>query len=275
MKKIYKGNNFTAIFTDEDGYFSLTDSVSGTGAVGDKLAKIDPKFKMLNNMHLCNSETGEPMYAIENGYFLWKQDGFNPMTLQNYWMGVLTLEQLDKLHEAPEKITKAIAVCLTKQQMLKRIYKEVQPRWKEMAFRVRKIVESIPSNLTEIDKSIDIEDFAEPGKALALAQHLDCHFSLVAHEYDHEYLVAGKTYAVVTDDEADELWDQDLDSYLEDCIYPELPDNARMYFDNKKWKEDARVNGRGHSLARYDGEEREETVELDGGYEETYYIYRN
>lgn len=43
----------------------------------------------------------------------------------------------------------------------------------------------------------------------------------------------------------------------------------RFYFDDEKWKQDARYDGRGHSLSHYDGEENYEEVDR-----ETYYIYR-
>ena len=76
-------------------------------------------------------------------------------------------------------------------------------------------------------------------------------------------------YRVLTDDEADEAWEDSLNSYLEECVYPELPDNMARYFDDEAWKRDARIDGRGHSLSSYDGNEKEETV---GG--ETFYIFR-
>lgn len=76
-------------------------------------------------------------------------------------------------------------------------------------------------------------------------------------------------YEVLTDEEADQRWEEELDSYIEDCILPELPERMRFYFDDERWKRDARFDGRGHSIARFDGEENEETI--DG---ETFYIYR-
>ena len=78
-------------------------------------------------------------------------------------------------------------------------------------------------------------------------------------------------YLVLTDDEADEMWDEQLDSYLDECVLPELPEMARNYFDTKAWKRDARHDGRGHSLSGYDGCEEEVYDEED---ETTYYIYR-
>lgn len=62
-------------------------------------------------------------------------------------------------------------------------------------------------------------------------------------------------FAIGTEEEADEAWDQSLDSYLEECVYPELPESMVNYFDDEAWKRDARYDGRGHSLSSYDGEE--------------------
>jgi hypothetical protein len=77
------------------------------------------------------------------------------------------------------------------------------------------------------------------------------------------------TYAVMTDSEAEQAWDESLDSYLDECVLPDLPETARMYFDNEKWKDDARFDGRGHSLNHYDGGEEEANInDVD------YYIYR-
>lgn len=88
--------------------------------------------------------------------------------------------------------------------------------------------------------------------------------------YDENHIEYGKQeYLVLTDDEADVLWDESLESYIDDCILPEIPKAYRSYFDNEKWKRDAKYDGRGHSLSSYDGNENEERVE--GTY---YFIYR-
>lgn len=84
-------------------------------------------------------------------------------------------------------------------------------------------------------------------------------------------------YMILTDEEADEKWEESLDSYIEECITPEIDKlgegmgNLSYYikFDEEMWKRDARMDGRGHSLSTYDGHENEETI--DG---ETFYIYR-
>ena len=59
-----------------------------------------------------------------------------------------------------------------------------------------------------------------------------------------------------------------LDSYIEECITPEIDKlevgnlSAYIKFDEEMWKRDARMDGRGHSLSSYDGNEEE----LDGGF---------
>jgi hypothetical protein len=113
--------------------------------------------------------------------------------------------------------------------------------------------------------------------------HYEDHISALADElgedpaefteekYDHYGLTVvshGRAeYAVGTDSEADEAWDQSLDSYLDDCgVLDAIPENLRWYFDRDAWKSDARHDGRGHSLASYDGDE----MELIDGF----YAYR-
>lgn len=78
-------------------------------------------------------------------------------------------------------------------------------------------------------------------------------------------------YLILTDEEAYEKWDEALDNYIDDCILPELPEYYRYYFDRESFKFDAKMDGRGHSLAPYDGEENEEYVEE---FRQTFYIYR-
>lgn len=108
-------------------------------------------------------------------------------------------------------------------------------------------------------------------KIKALAKHLDCKKSEIEqckyanNMFEHNT----EEYLIVTNDEANELWEEFLDSYLKECVYPELPDHLVRYFDDNAWKSDARFDGRGHSLNLYDGTEYEETVKG-----ETYYIYR-
>lgn len=124
-----------------------------------------------------------------------------------------------------------------------------------------------PDNVYPLD---DDEDDAKRMLALMLMED-DFDMSISVCRYgDGKILECGRReWLVVTDDEADELWDQDLESYIDDCILGELTGMAADYFDREKWKRDARIDGRAHSLNRYDGNE--ETEDVAG---ETYYIYR-
>lgn len=108
-------------------------------------------------------------------------------------------------------------------------------------------------------------------KRKALAQYLDCKKKEIDQctYSDNIFTYGSEEYLVLTDEEADDAWEESLDNYLEECIYPELPDNMINYFDDEKWKNDAKFDGRGHSLNYYDGSE--EVEEVKG---ETYYIYR-
>ena len=71
------------------------------------------------------------------------------------------------------------------------------------------------------------------------------------------YEMEGFEVLVVTESERDERWNESLESYIDDCILPELPEMAQRYFDYEKWKRDARYDGAGHCLAHYDHVEHE------------------
>lgn len=108
-------------------------------------------------------------------------------------------------------------------------------------------------------------------KKRALAQHLGVKAKeIIKSKYDDNiFEYESEEYLVVTDDEADDLWEAELDHYLEEIIYPELSGNLAQYFDDEKWKHDARFDGRGHALNRYDASE--DSEDIDGV---EYFIYR-
>jgi hypothetical protein len=104
------------------------------------------------------------------------------------------------------------------------------------------------------------EEFNEPETVHALALMLDLtieDIDTIEEEEDNRFSVGGMEYLCGTDDEMDVLWDEELDHYLEEIIYPDLPDNMQIYFDDEAWKRDARMDGRSHVLNRYDGSELE------------------
>ena len=113
----------------------------------------------------------------------------------------------------------------------------------------------------QADAGEEVED-----EVYALCQELDVEPSEIEEErhtyYGLKVFSVGRAeYAVGTDEEADEAWDQALDSYLDDIgILDSIPENLRRYFDRDAWKNDARYDGRGHALSSYDGHE----IELEG-----------
>lgn len=112
--------------------------------------------------------------------------------------------------------------------------------------------------------------FEHCGRDLDMVDDINLLDDIDTDEFDFN----GETILVLTDDEADNRWDEELDSYLEDCVYPDLPDNLKYYFDDEKWKDDARMDGRGNAIARYDGEENEYKIEFDDDSECWIFIYR-
>jgi hypothetical protein len=80
--------------------------------------------------------------------------------------------------------------------------------------------------------------------------------------------VQGTDYLAGDDGEMDEEWDNYLENYIDECL--EIPESVERYFDREKWKDDAKMDGRGHSLNSYNGGEEE--AKINGTY---YYAYRN
>jgi hypothetical protein len=60
-------------------------------------------------------------------------------------------------------------------------------------------------------------------------------------------------WRIMGEDAMEQAWDDALQSYLDDCILPEMPECAQRYFDEESWKRDAKFDGPGHALSSYDG----------------------
>jgi hypothetical protein len=133
--------------------------------------------------------------------------------------------------------------------------------------RTKQMTQTI-QNETDTKKENDKPEMFDE-KIQALAKHLNLdNEDLRMIEENNDYFKFGeKEYLVLTDDEAEKKWDEHLDSYIEECL--EIPEHVRFYFDEEKWKDDARMDGRGHSLSSYDGYEHEIKIN-----ETEYFIYR-
>lgn len=124
--------------------------------------------------------------------------------------------------------------------------------------------EVVPEDFVYIDETDETDAY----RVLALMMHLDDFDASVTVHRNGQLEVGNREWLVLTDSEADDAYERDLDSYIDDCM--EIPDHIRPYFDEEKWKHDARINGdRGQSLARYDGHEYDESTN-----EGTFYIFR-
>jgi hypothetical protein len=281
MRKIFKHAKFTAVFTDKDGYFSLTGECEGSsGAVGHKIAEIDSDFRPLEKMHLSDCKTGAPMHAWANA---------------EYWAKELDYKKLENCLRCTDIEVKVFCDLLSDINVNSRIGElarraaisnmsafktRLENQWKGEAKEAYEIADEIPSNLTKgfVNPynedgnyiSQDYEDFlndlSEPEKAIAIAMEEDIDL-LDVEENGEYYRAAGREYRVFTDDEADIAWDESLESYIDDCL--EIPESLERYFDREKWKEDAKVDGRGHSLSTYDGHERTQIVNGT-----TYFLYK-
>ena len=137
----------------------------------------------------------------------------------------------------------------------------------------------------ELDVNFDEEDFAiqpdeklteeeiaeiEKEKQEALDEAINDfrnELDNIVEDRSNMFSYYNEDYYVLTDEEADDMEDRQLDSYIDECL--EIPDDIRPYFDDEAWKNDAKMDGRGHTISSYDGCEYEETVEGT-----TYYIYR-
>lgn len=88
--------------------------------------------------------------------------------------------------------------------------------------------------------------------------------------------VDGETWTVVDDYEADQMWDEVVEKYIDETILPQIPERYRQYFDHEEFKKDMAHDGRGNSISLYDGEEHEIYVkdrECIGG-SEMIFLYR-
>lgn len=125
--------------------------------------------------------------------------------------------------------------------------------------------------LGSIDEAKEqFNELSEDDKAEGFESYVESNFTEIEEKADDDYIeVDGEEYYSLTDSEADDKFEEYLDNYIEDIILPDVPQHLRNYFDDERWKDDARDDGRGHSLAHYDGHENEETIG-----DETFYIYR-
>lgn len=86
---------------------------------------------------------------------------------------------------------------------------------------------------------------------------------------DHEYSIQGIDYLICDDETAEEKFNEAVESYIDECVFSQMPEQYHCYFDTEKFINDCRYDGRGRELNYYDGNEEDQTV-----FGETFYFYR-
>ena len=97
-------------------------------------------------------------------------------------------------------------------------------------------------------------------KLLALAFHLECDpDELSESNYDSNTFIHGRReYLVCTDEEANELAQESLESLAKELIPRDVLGTFAGYIDTERWAQDVLISdGRANTLARYDGDEHE------------------
>lgn len=111
---------------------------------------------------------------------------------------------------------------------------------------------------TEEEKQERIQELADERREAI--DDIKSELENITEEYDNTFSYYREEYEVLTDSEADDRQEEELDNYIEECILPEIPEAYQNYFDEEAWKHDAKMDGRGHIISRYDGYECEEKV---------------
>jgi hypothetical protein len=118
---------------------------------------------------------------------------------------------------------------------------------------------AVKAVLNDLVSEDAFEDDDDRRMCVALLHYYDnegeCDPNDCAAVFGNTVCIAGMEFLVLTDDEADEA----LDDYLEQLLdEPEMVSGADSpYFNRDAWKRDAAMDGRGHSLSGYDGDEHE------------------
>ncbi len=260
---------------------NLTFSMSGEyqGSMGQCFNDVEPETDEqqelidlwhmwhLNGMHAGTEEQEKALKSKE--FTKWKES-LNPYPESDYDCKVLYLKNIAML-VVPHPKTKIPytygTAWLTRElpedfeEDLENLLDSIEEHEEEK--RERKV--------TEEDAELFYSDFSDDKTALALALMLDLcinEIDDIEENNDCRWTVQGVDYLAGTDEEMDEAWDEDLENYIDECL--EIPESVGKYFDREAWKEDARVDGRGHSLNRYDGGELYITLQgVD------YFAYRN
>lgn len=118
----------------------------------------------------------------------------------------------------------------------------------------------------DITLSAEYQDLSD--KEMALFKHLVEEDGLSKSDA-LEACINNDDYIVYTDEEAEEATEDAINNYLDECVFPEMKNDAlKRYFNTDSFIKDAKMDGRGAWLNHYDGQEFYQVVN-----ETDYYIY--
>lgn len=116
---------------------------------------------------------------------------------------------------------------------------------------------------------VEVEGVSVRDALTFVAEELDNDYEIDRQTCPHVVNCGEREFTVYNDLEADRAEDNWLDGLLDDML-SNVPDNLRIYFDEDRWKDDAKMDGRGSALNGWDGQEW--VYEIDG---EQYFVYKN
>jgi hypothetical protein len=84
-------------------------------------------------------------------------------------------------------------------------------------------------------------------KALSIFMGVDPADIEIDPQDTSEFIVGNARYLVFTDSEAND--------YIKDCVMEDIPYYLESYFDLERWTRAVKIDGRGHWISYYNGEE--------------------
>lgn len=155
---------------------------------------------------------------------------------------------------------------LWKEHHLKRVDNKIREEIINLTNKIKAIEKERRGNdLSDMDDS-DLVGYIEEktnfsGRNAELAAALVRMLGISSNDIDYITIndtsvdIAGIKYIAGDEEEMNQAHEEEIQQYIDDCVLHELPEQYRKYFDNEAFIEDCKADGRGHSLARYDGEE--------------------
>lgn len=270
----------TALIKSEEFKIFREDMVRVTN---EAKAELDKATKDLDNYRAESAKKGSISKVVENNYKRIFDESYKKYALvsntDHYTHAVMFLELKGLLTDKhpvtgqPYKYGSEWLIAPLPENLQEEIDQLIEDiRQEEEERKGEPITYNDDSELVEIIEEHTMFSGDDANLCAALVKMFDLSINDlddVEIDANNRVTVQGIEYLAGTDSEMDDLWDEDLENYIDECILPDLPENARRYFDNEAWKSDARMDGRAHSLNRYD--DSEEEAEINGT---SYFAYR-